>query len=196
MSEGKLIVITGPSGVGKGTLVKLLLQKYPELSLSISATTRQPRIGEIEGKDYYFLSVEEFKTMIDQGAFLEWAQYALNYYGTPRHQVETQIQAGKNIILEIEVVGANLIKQNFPDALRIFILPPSVEELEKRLRGRGNDPEEAILKRLNRAKEELAVSDEFDLKIVNDDLEIALQNLEKAIFSPTTTNNYTSNYLF
>lgn len=183
MSEGKLIVITGPSGVGKGTLVKLLLQKYPDLSLSISATTRPPRKGEIDGKDYYFLSVETFKKMVDQGAFLEWAQYALNYYGTPRHHVETQIQAGQKVILEIEVVGANLIKKSFPDALRIFILPPSITELENRLRGRGNDPEDAIIKRLNRAKEELAVSDQFDLTIINDNLEMALQNLETAIFA-------------
>jgi guanylate kinase len=181
MSEGKLIVITGPSGVGKGTLVRSLLQKYPNLILSISATTRSPRQGEINGKDYYFLTEEEFKTKISQGKFLEWAQYAGNYYGTLREPVEKETKQGKNIILEIEVIGANLIKENFSNALRIFILPPSFEELENRLRCRGNDPETAILKRLNRAKEELAFKDNFDFQIINDNLEIAFQNLENII---------------
>ena len=182
MSEGKLIVITGPSGVGKGTLVRSLLQKYPDLYFSISATTRSPREGEINGKDYFFLSIEEFKQKIERGEFLEWAQYASNYYGTPRQNIETQINQGKTVILEIEVIGANLIKESFPSALRIFILPPSLEELEKRLKERNTDTEAVIIKRLNRAKEELMFRDQFDVKIVNDDLEIAFELLEKAIF--------------
>ena len=183
MASGKLIVLTGPSGVGKGTLVRSLLVRHPELYLSVSATTRSPREGEIEGKDYYFLNKSAFETMIEQNQLLEWAEYAGNYYGTPRTKVEEKIDKGLIVLLEIEVVGANSIKDSFPDALRIFILPPSLEELEHRLRSRKTDTEEAILRRLERAKEELKVSEEFDQRLVNDDLEIALQELEGAIFS-------------
>ena len=183
MASGKLIVLTGPSGVGKGTLVRSLLVRHPELYLSVSATTRSPREGEIEGKDYYFLNKSAFETMIEQNQLLEWAEYAGNYYGTPRTKVEEKIDQGLIVFLEIEVVGANSIKDSFPDALRIFILPPSLEELEHRLRSRKTDTEEAILRRLERAKEELKVSEEFDQRLVNDDLEIALQELEGAIFS-------------
>lgn len=183
MASGKLIVLTGPSGVGKGTLVRSLLVRHPELYLSVSATTRSPREGETEGKDYYFLNKSAFETMIEQNQLLEWAEYAGNYYGTPRTKVEEKIDQGLIVLLEIEVVGANSIKDSFPDALRIFILPPSLEELEHRLRSRKTDTEEAILRRLERAKEELKVSEEFDQRLVNDDLEIALQELEGAIFS-------------
>ena len=183
MASGKLIVLTGPSGVGKGTLVRSLLVRHPELYLSVSATTRSPREGEIEGKDYYFLNKSAFETMIEQNQLLAWAEYAGNYYGTPRTKVEEKIDQGLIVLLEIEVVGANSIKDSFPDALRIFILPPSLEELEHRLRSRKTDTEEAILRRLERAKEELKVSEEFDQRLVNDDLEIALQELEGAIFS-------------
>ena len=183
MASGKLIVLTGPSGVGKGTLVRSLLVRHPELYLSVSATTRSPREGEIEGKDYYFLNKSAFETMIEQNQLLEWAEYAGNYYGTHRTKVEEKIDQGLIVLLEIEVVGANSIKDSFPDALRIFILPPSLEELEHRLRSRKTDTEEAILRRLERAKEELKVSEEFDQRLVNDDLEIALQELEGAIFS-------------
>ena len=183
MASGKLIVLTGPSGVGKGTLVRSLLVRHPELYLSVSATTRSPREGEIEGKDYYFLNKSAFETMIEQNQLLEWAEYAGNYYGTPRTKVEEKIDQGLIVLLEIEVVGANSIKDSFPDALRIFILPPSLEELEHRLRSRKTDTEEAILRRLERAKEELKVSEEFYQRLVNDDLEIALQELEGAIFS-------------
>ncbi len=183
MASGKLIVLTGPSGVGKGTLVRALLARHPELYLSVSATTRSPREGEIEGKDYYFLNKSAFETMIKQNQLLEWAEYADNYYGTPRAKVEEKINQGVIVLLEIEVIGATAIKNSFPDALRIFILPPSAEELERRLRSRNTDTEAAILRRLERAKEELKVSEEFDQRIVNDDLEMALQKLEKAIFS-------------
>jgi guanylate kinase len=182
MKTGRLIVLTGPSGVGKGTLVKELLQRHQELYLSISATTRQPRTGEVQNRDYYFVSREEFQGMIQEEQLLEWAEYAGNYYGTPRGKVEEQIGQGKSVILEIEVLGARQIKQTFPDALRIFILPPSRAELEKRLRERGNDSEEAIAKRLSKAQEEMAASGEFDQQIVNDDLKTALEAIEKAIF--------------
>jgi guanylate kinase len=183
MSQGKLLVITGPSGVGKGTLVKSLLQRNPELYLSISTTTRLPRKGEINAKDYYFVDHRQFEKMIQQGDLLEWAEYASNYYGTPRLPVEKKINEGKVVILEIEVLGARQVKKSFPDALLIFIAPPSEQELERRLRGRQTDSEEVILRRLNKAKEELAASNEFDYKIVNDKLEIALQSMENIINS-------------
>lgn len=182
-NPGKLIVITGPSGVGKGTIVRLLLQRHPQLRLSISATTRQPRPGEIEAVDYYFMSKENFETAIAKGALLEWAEYAGNYYGTPKTKVVEQIEKGNYIILEIELVGARAIANIFPDARRIFILPPSIEELEQRIRSRGKNSEESIAQRLEIAREEIGASDEFDFKIVNDDLAKAIAQLEAAIFA-------------
>ncbi|GAB4207059.1 MAG: guanylate kinase [Coleofasciculaceae cyanobacterium] len=183
MQAGKLIVVTGPSGVGKGTLLRSLLARHPELYFSISATTRQPRPGEIDGQHYYFVSRDKFEQMKAEGELLEWAEYAGNYYGTPRAQIERQIQQGRLVILEIEVVGARKINQTFPSALRIFILPPSLAELERRIRDRGQDSEEAIVQRLNRARSEIDAADEFDVQIVNDDLEIALVHLEATIFA-------------
>jgi guanylate kinase len=182
MKGGKAIVLTGPSGVGKGTLVRLLLARYPELYLSISATTRAPRPGEIDGKDYYFLSKEQFEEIIQTEELLEWAEYAGNYYGTPKQKVKEQLDRGRSVVLEIEVIGARQIKKAFPESLSIFILPPSIEELEKRLRGRAKDSDDAIARRLERAKEELLVKDEFDRQVVNDDLETALAAIEVAIF--------------
>lgn len=186
MNLGQLIVITGPSGVGKGTLVRLLLAHHPEWYLSVSATTRDPRSGEVDGKDYYFLTKEQFESMIETGKLLEWAEYAGNYYGTPRTQVEEQIKGGNSVLLEIEIVGARQIKQTFPNALRIFILPPSMTELENRLRKRAKDSEAIIERRLERAKEEIAASEEFDGQIVNDDLETALKKLESIIVKALT----------
>lgn len=182
MQAGKLIVLTGPSGVGKGTLLRIILQRHPELYLSISATTRQPRPGEIDGQHYYFVSRDKFNQMIAEDEFLEWAEYAGNYYGTPRGAVERQIQLGQSVILEIELVGARKIHKTFPSALRIFIMPPSLAELENRMRGRGQDSEEAIAKRLSRAKAEIEAANEFDIQIVNDDMEKALVAIEAAIF--------------
>lgn len=180
--EGKLVVITGPSGVGKGTIVKALLSKYSNIFLSISATTRAPRQGEVDKKDYYFLSRQEFEQMINDHQLLEWAEYAGNYYGTPRQPVLEKIDQGKIIILEIEVLGARLVKESFPLATRIFILPPSLDILEQRLRGRGTDAEEVIIKRLTKAREELAVSDEFDYQVINDNLEDSIELVESIIF--------------
>ncbi|NEO26446.1 MAG: guanylate kinase [Kamptonema sp. SIO4C4] len=181
-TTGKLVVLTGPSGVGKGTLVKALLQRRPDLYLSVSATTRPPRDGEQHGRDYYFLSRGEFQALIQEGELLEWAEYAGNYYGTPRQRVKEQIDEGKTVLLEIELVGARFIKESFPEAYSIFILPPSVDELERRLRDRGTDSEEVIEKRLQRAKTELSAIAEFDAQVVNDDLEQALAQLEQEIF--------------
>ncbi len=182
MYSGQLIVITGPSGVGKGTLVRLLRERHQELTLSVSVTTRNPRPGEKEGENYYFVTKEKFNEMIEGKQLLEWAEYANNYYGTPRQQVEAALTSGKSLILEIELVGARQIGQMFPCAKRIFILPPSLQELEKRLRGRGDESESAIALRLERAKEELAASAEFHLTVVNDELSQALAELEKAIW--------------
>ena len=179
---GKLIVLTGPSGVGKGTLMNEILNRYPELHYSVSATTRSPRPGEINGKNYNFISRSQFEQLVTQGEFLEWAEFAGNCYGTPREAVFNQIQAGKLVLLEIELAGARQIRNTFPSALSIFILPPSFAELEKRIRGRGQDSEEAISRRLQRAEEEIAAANEFDLKIINDDFEKALNEIEKAIF--------------
>ena len=182
-TAGRLIVLTGPSGVGKGTLVRSLLQSHPELYLSVSVTTRSPRPGEINAKHYYFVSREQFDMMIAQEQLLEWAQFAGNCYGTPRQQVEEKIQQGKSVLLEIELEGARQIRTSFPQAMRIFILPPSMQELEQRLRGRGQDSEEAIARRLLRDEEEINAAGEFDFKIVNDNFETALKDIEAALFS-------------
>jgi guanylate kinase len=179
---GKLIVLTGPSGVGKGTLLQRLRQLHPELYLSVSATTRLPRSGEINGQHYYFLERTAFETMITDGDLLEWAEYAGNYYGTPRQPVETQIQAGQTVILEIELEGARQVAQTFPTAQRIFIAPPDPQTLADRLRQRGQDDEATIARRLARAEAELAAIAEFDQQIINDDLETALSALASAIF--------------
>ena len=183
MKQGKLVVITGPSGVGKGTLVRSLLSRHPELHLSISVTTRQPRTGEINGKDYHFVTPSEFEQKIENGQLLEWAKYAGNYYGTPRAFVEQQIEQGKTVILEIEVLGARQVKKTFTNALMLFILPPSEQELERRLRDRGDEEETAILRRLEKAKQEIAVSGEFNHQIVNNHLNLALQEIENLIYT-------------
>jgi guanylate kinase len=182
MRSGKLIVLTGPSGVGKGTLVRSLLALHPDLFLSVSATTRNPRPGEIDGKDYYFVDRQQFESMIREEQLLEWAEYAGNYYGTLRSKIQEQIEDNKTVILEIELVGARAIRESFPDALRLFILPPSIEELENRLRQRNQDSPEAIERRLQRAQEEISAASEFDRQIVNDDFEAALGEIEEAIF--------------
>lgn len=181
-SLGKLIVLTGPSGVGKGTLMQKLLQLHPELYYSVSATTRSPRPGEINGQNYYFINRSQFEKLVAQGELLEWAEFAGNYYGTPRAAVLEQIQSGKLVILEIELEGARQIRASYPNALSIFILPPSFSELEKRIRGRGQDSQEAIARRLNRAQEEIEAAAEFDLQIVNDDFETALNQIEAVLF--------------
>ncbi len=183
LSPGKLIVLIGPSGVGKGTLMRLLLSRHPELNYSISATTRPPRLGEVDGKDYYFISRSKFQQLIEEGEFLEWAEFAGNLYGTPRKPAINLMESGKSVLLEIELEGARQIRAAFPELLSIFILPPSFNELEKRIRGRKKDTEDAISRRLKRAKEEIDSADEFDLQIVNDDLETAIHDIEVAIFS-------------
>ena len=179
----KLIIITGPSGVGKGTVVKELLDRNKDIWLSISATTRNPRIGEKDGKNYYFISDEKFKDMIDKKEFLEWAKFAGNYYGTPLTTVNEKIEKGFIVLLEIEVEGAKQIKEKFPEALSIFLLPPSKAELEKRIRNRGTEKEEAIDRRLSRADYEIASSDEFDFVLTNNDVDETVKEVSKIIKS-------------
>ncbi|MBP0007105.1 MULTISPECIES: guanylate kinase [unclassified Roseofilum] len=182
VGTGKLVVITGPSGVGKGTLVRSLLKRHPDIYLSVSMTTRSPRPGEVNGKDYFFVTPEKFQDLIAAEQLLEWAQFAGNYYGTPRQQVEEKIKQGILVLLEIELEGARQICASFPEALRLFILPPSMSELERRLRDRQSESPEAITRRLNRAIIEIAAADEFDVQIVNDDFDRALAEVELVLF--------------
>ena len=180
---GQLIVLTGPSGVGKGTLVRSLLKEYgDQLFLSVSATTRSPREKEVDGVHYYFFSREQFEAAIENDELLEWAEFAGNYYGTPLKPIEERIAKGERILLEIELEGARQVAKVFPDALRIFVLPPSMAELERRLRSRGQDSDEAMNRRLERAKVEVEAASEFDITLVNDDLKVALDLLRSLLF--------------
>ena len=179
----RLIIITGPSGVGKGTVVKELLDKDKDIWLSVSATTRSPRMGEKNGENYYFISEEKFKDMIDKKEFLEWAYFAGNYYGTPLSTLKEKIGMGFIVLLEIEVEGAKQIKEKFPEASSIFLLPPSMEELEKRIRNRGTEKEEAINKRLSRSNYEIASSDEFDFVLTNHDIDETVKGVFEIINS-------------
>ncbi|MBE5945568.1 MAG: guanylate kinase [Lachnospiraceae bacterium] len=178
--KGFLIVISGFSGVGKGTVVKRLVEDYG-YSLSISATTREPREGEVDGKDYYFKSVSDFQNLIDYNGFIEWAQYVDNYYGTPRKFVEDEMKLGHDVILEIEVQGAMHVKEQYPDALLIFVTAPNAEILKERLKGRGTDSEAVIAKRLRRAADEAEDIDVYDYVVVNDDLEECVKAVNSVI---------------
>jgi guanylate kinase len=176
---GKAFVITGPSGVGKGTLIERLLERIPELELSISATTREPRAGEADGRDYHFLSPEEFRRRLESGDFLEHASYSGNYYGTLRSEVEQRVERCRSVVLEIEVQGARQVRDALgDDAVLIFIAPPDEAVLRERLQARGTDSPDAIEQRLRTAEVELAARSEFPLEVVNDDLQKAASELE------------------
>ena len=177
MRKGLLILISGPSGTGKGTVCDLLRKKHPEISYSISATTRQPRPGEQDGVNYYFYDKEKFRQMIDAGELLEWAEVYGNYYGTPKQKVLDRLNAGEDILLEIDTQGALNVLKAVPEGLFIFLLPPSLEELANRLKGRGTETEESLKRRLGAAVDEIKIAHNYRYVVVNDKVEAA----EKAI---------------
>lgn len=181
MRKGILTVVSGFSGAGKGTLMKTLLAKYDNYSLSVSMTTRNPRPGEVDGKDYFFVTKEEFEKSIEEGKLIEHARYVDNYYGTPAEYVFKQLEAGKDVLLEIEIQGALQIKEKFPESLLLFITTPSAEILYERLKGRGTESDEVIRKRLTRACEEADSVDKYEYLIVNDDLESAAIKMHEII---------------
>ncbi len=186
--KGNLYIIAGCSGVGKGTLLKLFLEKNPEIKLSVSATTRAPREGEKDGINYFFVSRDDFKKSVDNNEFLEWAEFSGNLYGTKKSFVEKTLNKGIDLILEIEVQGAKQVKTAMPEAISIFIMPPSIEELEARLRGRHTESEEAIQKRLHEVNREIEEGKNFDYRIINDKLENALLNLQNIFNSKRKEN--------
>ena len=177
-SLGNLTVLTGPSGVGKGTIVRKILDNHSDVWLSISATTRKPRPGEIDGQHYLFLEKKDFQKRIEKGGFLEWASFSSNFYGTPKKIVKDKIKEGMNVLLEIELDGARQIRKTFPEALQIFLAPPDLSELEKRIRGRGTESEEAIRDRLAIASREIIAAKEFDAVVINEDINKAFNEIE------------------
>lgn len=181
----KLFVISGSSGVGKGTVIKGFLKRNPDFALSISHTTRSEREGEVNGINYYFVSKQEFQQSIKNDEFLEWAEFSGNYYGTKKESVKKLLNENKNIILEIDTQGALQIKEKMPEAVLIFIAPPSYQDLEFRLRNRNTESEEAISKRLDFVKLEIRNSEYFDYKIINDEINTAIEELEKVIKTET-----------
>ena len=176
--RGALFVVTGASGTGKTTLVKEALATVPLLSFSVSATTRAPRVGEVDGRDYLFVSQDRFSEMVEEGAFLEWAEVYGNRYGTPRAPVEAALSRGESILLEIDAQGAEQVRASMPEAISIFILPPSVQIIEDRLRGRSTDSEEIIQRRLADARLQLSECGAFEYVLVNDDLHSGYDQLQ------------------
>jgi guanylate kinase len=194
VDAGRLFVITGPSGVGKGTLIGRLLERCDGLELSISATTRPPRPGEQDGVQYHFLGEEEFDRMVAAGEFIEHATYAARRYGTPRAEVEPRLRRGTNVVLEIEVQGARQIRQTMPEAVQVFVAPPSPETLRERLVGRATDSEEEIERRLLVAEEELGARSEFGHVVVNDDLERATSELVALVRSSREADTHAAGH--
>ena len=179
--QGILVVVSGFSGAGKGTLMKELLKRYDNYALSVSATTRQPREGEKDGEDYFFVSREYFQQMIEEGRLVEYAQYVNHYFGTPRDYVEKKMAEGKDVILEIEIQGALKVKKRFPDALLIFVTPPSAQELRRRLVGRGTETIEVIGARLRRAAEEASGMEAYDYLLINDEIDKCVEQMHQLI---------------
>lgn len=177
----KLFVISGSSGVGKGTIIKKFLEKNPEFKLSVSCTTRQKREGEVHGVNYYYLTREDFMNAVENGDFLEWAEFSGNCYGTNKKFVEQCLENDENLLLEIDTKGALQVKDKMENAVLIFILPPSLEELERRLRGRGTESEEAIQKRLATVESEIENSKQFKYTVVNDVVDRAVEEIENII---------------
>lgn len=181
--KGILTVVSGFSGAGKGTIMKELLKKYDNYALSISATTRQPREGEVDGREYFFKSREDFENMIAKEELIEYAKYVDNYYGTPRRYVEEQLSKGKDVILEIEIQGALKVKEKFPDTLLLFVTPPSAKELKSRLVGRGTETMDVVEFRMKRAIEESEGMESYDYLVINDDLDECVREVHSIIQS-------------
>ncbi|WP_246009287.1 guanylate kinase [Brevibacillus fluminis] len=179
--KGLLLVLSGPSGVGKGTVCKALREKMPELIYSVSATTRSARVGEEEGVNYFFKGRDEFQRMIEQDELLEWAEYVGNYYGTPRRFVADTLASGKDVILEIEVQGALQVKEKFPEGVFLFLAPPDLSELESRIVGRGSESEETIKSRMEMARTEIELMDKYDYVVVNDYIDTACDKIKAII---------------
>ncbi len=181
MSKGLLLVVSGPSGAGKGTVCRALMKQNPDICMSVSATTRKPRPGEVDGESYYFLDEDTFRAMIDKHEFIEWACFCQNYYGTPRKKVEELLEAGKDVILEIEVQGAMQVKSKFPEGVYIFVMPPSLEELERRLTGRGTEAPEVVKERLKTALWECSNIEKYNYILINDEVDSAVQRFASVI---------------
>ena len=182
-SKGSLVVVSGFSGVGKGTVMNNLVQRYDQYALSVSATTRQPREGETDGKEYFFRTEKEFTDMIAAGDLIEYACYCDNYYGTPRKFVEKQLDEGKDVVLEIEIQGARKIKKQYPDAVLIFVMPPSVEEMKERLSKRGTETASVIRDRIRRAAREADGIEDYDYIVINDDVDVCVEQIHQLIQS-------------
>ena len=193
--RGKLIVISGPSGAGKSTVVLKALEGRNDICFSVSATTRKPRPGEVDGKEYFFVDLDKFREMVENDEFLEHAEYVANSYGTPKAYVEKKLSEGMNVLLDIEVQGALQVHQKMPEAVMVFIIPPSMAELEKRLRSRGTDSERKIEARLIRAKEEYAAADIYDYIIINDDADKAAKEFSAIITAEYCKYDLRKNYL-
>jgi guanylate kinase len=181
--EGLLVIVSGPSGAGKGTLLELFKHRGGNVKFSVSATSRKPRAGEVDCQNYFFKTVDQFKDMIENNELIEWVRYCDNYYGTPRKHIEDFIKQGFDVILEIEVEGALNIKEKFPDSVSIFILPPSFEELRKRITGRGTEKEDIIEIRMERAKKEIELLNRYDYIVINDELEKAFADINSILIA-------------
>ncbi len=193
--KGIIIVVSGFSGAGKGTIMKELTKRYDQYALSISATTRNPREGEENGREYFFITTEEFEKLIAEDGLIEHAKYVNNYYGTPRKYVEEKLSQGIDVILEIEIQGALQIKEQYKDAVLLFVMPPSAQVLEKRLRGRGTETDEVIAKRLARAKEEAVGIEKYDYIVVNDDLDECVEKVHEIISSAHNTPDRNADFI-
>lgn len=187
--KNNLIIFTGPSGVGKGTIVKQVFSDLNKIEFSISCTTRDIRPGEVDGVNYFFKTKEEFEAMIKNDELLEWAEFVGNYYGTPKDFVMSTLESGSDVFLEIEVQGALQVMEKYPEAVSIFLVPPSLDELESRLRTRGTEKEEVMQKRLNKAREEMKSVDRFNYIVTNDDLDRAVESVKSLIMAARTTSS-------
>ena len=180
-NKGNLVIVCGPSGVGKGTVCRKWVLENPDIVLSVSATTRKPRAGEEDGMHYHFKTKMQFEQMIKQNALLEWAEYCNHYYGTPKAYIDKQLQQGKDVVLEIDVQGALSVKKQYPEGIFVFICPPSIEELTKRIRGRGTEAEDVIVRRLKRANDEMKYIKYFDYIVINDEVSKAVQRIHSIV---------------